>query len=145
MVFLLPFNATHCHTFYEGMRWKGEQVISNYQILSTKSVLRFFNSSIFWKLSAQFLYTRNPGGEPNFCFKIFENGAAIRYSPFFVVCQARKTCRKHCLMGEICSNCLLCCMMMAVSLARNRIFRHAPELASPAHKAAHSSVCHSHR
>ena len=80
-------------------------------------VFLLFKPSIFWSSLPNLCRLETWREEPNFCFKMSKMAAAIRYSPFSGVLAGSKTCRKHCLIGEICSNCLLCCMMMAVSLA----------------------------
>ena len=67
-------------------------------------VLWFFNPSIFWSSLPNFCILETWREEPNFCFKMSKMAAAIRYSPISGVLAGSKTCRKHCLIGEICSN-----------------------------------------
>ena len=111
-MFLLPPNATHCHTLFmrewDG-KWAGYFLTTRYSVPNL--VLLFFKPSIFWSSLPNFCILETWREEPNFCFKMSKMAAAIRYSPSSGVFAGSKTCRKHCLIGEICSNCLLCCLI----------------------------------
>ncbi len=140
-LFWLPPNTTRYHdSFYEKMRGKVNWLFPELPDTSVPNlvllVLQTFD--ILEALCPQSLYARNLGREePNFCFKMLENGGCrgIGIRPLSgCLVQRLKTCRKHCLIGGLSSNCLLCCMMMAAvpGIEVGLFFRDAPGLASPA-------------
>ena len=110
-------------------KWVGYFLTTRYSVPNLFFLL--FNSSIFWISLPNRCKQETSNVEPNFCFKISKIAAAIIYYPFSETSVGVKNSRKHCLMGEICSNCLLLCMMMAVSLASKQETCFAQTLSKP--------------